>query len=125
MKKEIITDNAELTLSLVAMPPDANPKGAVFGGWLLAQLDLAGAVIARRIAMKSHQWIVTKAVNHVDFIAPIWIGDKVNFYAQVHHIGKTSIVVHMRVTAERYTTAKIVDVAEAEFVYVRIPDGDD
>lgn len=120
VQKQIITDNAELTLSVMPLPADTNPKGDVFGGWLLSQLDIAGAVPARRIAIKTNEAVVTKAVNHVNFIAPIAVGDKVDFYAQVHHIGKTSIVVHMHVNAERYHNGEIVRVAEAEFAYVRI-----
>lgn len=117
----IITDCGELTLSLIPLPKDANMQGAVFGGWTLAQLDLAGAVPARRITAKTNERAVTKAVNHVEFIAPIFIGDKVSFYTEVDRVGKTSISVHIEVIAERYTTGDIHKVAEAEFVYVRLP----
>ncbi len=111
----------ELTLSLIPIPRDANMQGTIFGGWLLAQLDLAGAVPARRIAVKSNERVVTKAVNHVEFIAPIFVGDKVNFYTTVDRTGRTSISIHIEVTAERYTNGKVHKVAEAEFVYVRLP----
>lgn len=121
MKKEIITDNAELTLSVIPLPRDANMQGAVFGGWLLSQLDLAGAVQARRITAKTNERAVTKAVNHVEFIAPIFIGDKVSFYTQVDRIGKTSISIHIEVIAERYRNGVFHKVSEAEFVYVRLP----
>lgn len=118
---KIITDNAELTLSVIPMPRDANMQGRVFGGWLLQQLDLAGTVPARRIAVKNQERAVTKAVNHVDFLAPVHIGDKVSFYTQVVRIGEKSLTVHIAVDAERYTSSEIVRVAEAEFVYVRVP----
>lgn len=118
--KAIITDNGELTLSLIAMPPDANMQGTVFGGWILAQLDLAGAVPARRIAIKHGQRAVTKAVNHVEFIAPVFIGDKVNFYTEVDRVGNTSISIHIEAVAERYSNGEQQKVAEADFVYVRL-----
>lgn len=120
MKKEIITDNSELTLSVIPLPRDANMQGAVFGGWTLSQLDLAGAVPARRIAVKHGQRAVTKAINHVEFIAPIYIGDKVNFYTHVDRVGNTSISIHIDVIAERYTDGEFHKVAEADFVYVRL-----
>lgn len=122
MRKEpIITENGELTLSVIPMPKDANMQGTVFGGWTLAQLDLAGAVPARRIAAKNKQRAVTKAVNHVGFLAPVFIGDKVDFYTHVERIGKTSISIHMQAIAERYTNGECHKVAEAEFIYVCLP----
>lgn len=95
-------------------------QGAVFGGWTLAQLDLAGAVPARRIAAKTNERVVTKAINHVEFIAPIFVGDKVDFYTEVDRVGKTSISIHIEVIAERYNDGDCQKVAEAEFVYVRL-----
>lgn len=118
---KIITDNAELTLSLVPLPSDTNMQGAIFGGWTLQQLDLAGSIPARRIGIKSHERIVTKAVNHIEFIAPIYVGDKVNFYTQIVNEGNKSLTVHIHVDAERYTNGEIHRVVEAEFVYVRLP----
>ncbi len=118
---KIITDNAELTLSVIPLPRDANMQGAVFGGWTLQQLDLAGSVPARRIAFKTHERAVTKAVNHVDFLAPIYIGDKVNFYTQVASVGEKSITVHILVEVERYNNGEKHRAAEAELVYVRLP----
>lgn len=118
---KIITDNAELALSVIPLPRDANMQGVVFGGWTLQQLDLAGAVPARRITLNTNERAVTKAVNHVDFLAPIHIGDKVSFYTQVARVGEKSITVHIAVDAERYTNGQIERVAQAEFVYVRLP----
>lgn len=120
-RNPIITENGELTLSIIPLPKDANIQGTVFGGWTLAQLDLAGAVPARRITAKTNERAVTKAVNHVEFIAPIFIGDKVNFYTEVDRVGKTSISIHIEVIAERYHGGDLHKVAEAEFVYVRLP----
>lgn len=120
-KKPIITENGELTLSVIPMPADANMQGAVFGGWTLAQLDLAGAVPARRIGVKHNERVVTKAINHVEFIAPIYVGDKVDFYTEIDRIGNSSISIHIEVIAERYTDGEFHKVAEAEFVYVRLP----
>lgn len=120
-KKPIITENGELTLSVIPMPKDANAQGAVAGGWTLTQLDLAGSVVARRIAVKKDERVVTKAINHVEFIAPVHIGDKVDFYTEIDREGNTSISVHISVIAERYRSGEFEKVAEAEFVYVRLP----
>ncbi len=120
-KKPIITENGELTLSVIPMPGDANGQGAVFGGWTLSQLDLAGVVPARRIGLKTNEKVVTKAINHVEFIAPIFIGDKVDFYTVVDRVGNTSISIHIEVIAERYRNGEFEKVVEAEFVYVKLP----
>ncbi len=106
-------------LAVVAMPKDANPAGSAFGGWLLAQFDLAGAMVARQHLDGEYTGLVTKAVNQVDFMFPIGIGDRVNFYGQLKHKGNTSLVIEMLAEAERYNNKGTDLVAYAEFVYVR------
>ncbi len=120
-KKPIITENGELTLSVIPLAKEVNGQGVVFGGWTLSQLDLAGAVPARRICSQTNEKVVTKAINHVEFISPVYIGDKVDFYTEVDRVGKTSISIHIEVIAERYKNGEFEKVAEAEFVYVRLP----
>ncbi|MBS9777331.1 MAG: acyl-CoA thioesterase [Gammaproteobacteria bacterium] len=119
-EKNIIAENQELSLSTIPMPKDTNMQEAIFGGWTLAKIDLAGSVPARRIAAQYNQNVVTKAVNNVNFIAPIKVGDKVDFFTSVKHIGNTSITIDIEAFAERYECGKIEKVIQAEFVYVRV-----
>jgi len=116
----IIPDSMELALAVVAMPSDMNMQGVIFGGWTLAQLDLAASIPARRIAAKTKERAVTKAVNHVDFVAPILVGDKVDFYTAVKKVGRSSITIDMQGVAERYDSGELVQVVTAEYVYVRL-----
>ncbi|MPV86809.1 acyl-CoA thioesterase [Ostreibacterium oceani] len=115
-----ITDASHLVLSVIPFPKDTNPGGIVFGGWTLAQFDVAGSVIARREARKQNMSLVTKAVNHMEFILPIYVGDRVSFYAQLASQGSTSYVVDMVATAERYSGEGVELVAKAAYVYVQI-----
>lgn len=116
--KKIKIEAGELVLASIVMPKDLNMQSAGFGGWTLALLDLAGSVPARRIAHSQNARVVTKAVNHVEFIAPIHLGDRVSVFAEVVARGKTSVVVQMRAEAERYDNGEVLTVAEAEYVYV-------
>lgn len=118
LEKIINKDN--LVMSVVPMPKDTNPGGSVFGGWTLAHLDIAGATIPRRETRKENMGLVTKAVNSTEFIAPIEVGDRVNFYAVLKHKGNTSYVIQMVAEAERFSGEGNDIVATAEFVYVRI-----
>ncbi|MEY8875523.1 MAG: acyl-CoA thioesterase [Leptothrix sp. (in: b-proteobacteria)] len=102
----------------MSMPADANPHGDVFGGWIMAQVDLAGAVLPARIARGR---IATVAVNQFIFKQPVSIGDLLSFYATVTRIGRTSITVHVEVYAERNPAdPQVVKVTEANVTYVAI-----
>ena len=100
------------------MPADANGNGDIFGGWIMAQVDLAGAVLPARIAKGR---IATVAVNQFVFKQPVSIGDLLSFYAKVERIGRTSITVHVEVYAERNPAdLQVVKVTEANLTYVAI-----
>lgn len=114
-----LIDKDNLVMSVVPMPKDTNPGGSVFGGWTLAQFDIAGATIPRRETRKENMGLVTKAVNSTEFIAPIHVGDRVNFYAILKHKGNTSFVIQMVAEAERFSGDGNEIVASAEFVYVK------
>ena len=88
----------ELVLKVVPMPADCNANGDIFGGWVMAQVDLAGAVLPARIT-RGRQ--ATVAVNQFIFKQPVSVGDLLSFYASVERIGRTSITVHVEVWAER------------------------
>ena len=86
------------TLRLLATPTDTNAAGDIFGGWIMAQVDIAGAVAAYR---RARGRVVTVAVNAFQFHHPVFVGDLVSFYAHVVRVGKTSLTVEVEVFAER------------------------
>jgi acyl-CoA thioesterase YciA len=107
----------ELSIRTVAMPADANPAGDIFGGWLLAQMDVAGGIIAHRIALGR---TATVAVDAMKFHLPVFIGDILCCYAAVARIGRTSIAVKVEAWAERRNSTVRVKVTEGVFTYVAI-----
>ena len=105
------------------LPKDTNALGTIFGGVILSHIDLASAVEARKTA--THRY-VTKAMNAVEFHAPVFVGDLVNFFTETTRVGRTSITVKVVVEAERWGAGQgeRVRVTEAEVVLVAIgPDG--
>lgn len=105
-------------LAVVPMPPDSNPNGHVFGGWLMAQTDMAGAIPAMR---RARARVSTVAVNSMTFMAPVFVGERVLFYADVVRVGNTSITVKIEVYTERnQAEPATVKVSEAQFVYVAL-----
>ena len=110
------------TLRVVPMPSDVNPAGDIFGGWVMSQVDIAGGIVAARVAQCR---IATVAVNAFQFRQPISVGDTVSFYAMVTRVGRTSITVDVQVFAERNPFSPVVvKVTEATLTYVAInPDG--
>ena len=108
----------ELVLRVMPLPADVNANGDIFGGWIMAQVDLAGAVLPARIAKGR---IATVAVNQFIFKQAVSVGDLLSFYARVERIGTTSITVHVEVYAERNPAdVQVVKVTEAQLTYVAI-----
>jgi len=108
----------ELVMRVMPLPADVNANGDIFGGWIMAQVDMAGAVLPARIAKGR---IATVAVKEFLFKQPVTIGDLLSFYAHVERIGKTSITVHVEVYAERNPAdLRVVKVTEANLTYVAI-----
>jgi len=105
------------TLRVVPMPSDVNPSGDIFGGWIMAQVDIAGAIPALRLAQGR---VSTVAVNSFVFKQPVLIGDIVSFYAEVVRVGRTSITVNVEVYAERGLEREVVKVTEATLTYVAV-----
>jgi acyl-CoA thioesterase YciA len=113
-----LPDGGELVMRVMPMPADSNPNGDIFGGWIMAQVDLAGAVLPARIAKGR---IATVAVNQFVFKQPVSIGDLLSFYARVTRVGTTSITVHVEVYAERDpANLHVVKVTDANLTYVAI-----
>ena len=113
-----LPDDRQLVLRVMPMPADANGNGDIFGGWIMAQVDIAGAVLSARIAKGR---IVTVAVNEFIFKQPVSVSDLLSFYAKVERIGKTSVTVNVEVYAERNpANLEVVKVTEANLTYVAI-----
>lgn len=108
----------EVTLRVMPLPADLNPNGDVFGGWVMAHVDVAGAIPALRRAKGR---VATVSVNSFQFKQPISVGDIVSFYAEIVKTGRTSLTVRVEVFAERnHEALEIVKVTEAELTYVAI-----
>jgi acyl-CoA thioesterase YciA len=114
----VLPDGAELVMRVMPMPADTNPNGDIFGGWLMARVDQAGAVLPALIARGR---LATVAVNQFLFKQPVSVGDLLSFYARVERIGNTSVTVHVEVLAERNpANPHVVKVTEANLTYVAI-----
>jgi acyl-CoA thioesterase YciA len=110
------TDRGEPVLKVLPMPADANMHGDVFGGWIMAQLDIAGSIPAARRAAGR---VATVAVNAIQFRQPVFVGDLLSFYARIVRTGTTSITVEVDVYSERQRLdAEVVKVTEATLTYV-------
>ena len=107
----------EPALRAIAMPADANPFGDIFGGWLLAQMDLAGGTVATRRAKGR---TATVAITAMSFHRPVFIGDEVSCYAEIIRVGKSSITVKVESWARRGTGEEKIEVTEGIFTYVAV-----
>jgi len=118
MAPTTLPDGAELVLRVMPLPADVNANGDIFGGWIMAQVDLAGSILP---GIVSRGRIVTVAVNQFTFKQAVSVGDVVSLYGRVEKIGRTSITVHMEVWAERNPSQpQLFKVTEANITYVAI-----
>ncbi|MFU1915436.1 acyl-CoA thioesterase [Bordetella avium] len=110
----------EPVLRAMPMPADANIHGDVFGGWIMAQVDIAGSIPAARRAAGR---VATVAVNAFQFKQPVFVGDLLSFYAQIVRTGNTSVTVEVEVYAQRQRLdAEVVKVTDATLTYVATDD---
>ena len=109
--------HGELMLRTFAFPADANPAGDIFGGWLLGQMDIAGASLARR---RAHGRVATVAVAQMTFKLPVFVGDEVSCYCAVSKVGVTSVTVLVEAWARRHDDSGTVKVTEGTFTYVAL-----
>ena len=117
MAVQLPTDE-ELVLKVIPMPADSNANGDIFGGWVMAQVDLAGSVIPARYAQGR---MATVAVNEFIFKQPVRVGDILTFFSKLVRIGRTSITVKVEVYAERFSAqGHYMKVTEASLTYVAI-----
>lgn len=113
-------DRNNPAIRVIMMPKDTNARGTIFGGVILSYIDQAAAVAAYK---QSNKNFVTKAMNAVEFVAPVHLGDVVSFYAKIVRFGTTSLTVKVDVEAERAQTEgqkQLVNVTEAEVVCVAV-----
>jgi acyl-CoA thioesterase YciA len=106
-----------LTVRTLAMPADTNPAGDIFGGWVMSQMDIAGAIAA---VERAEGRVVTVAVDSMTFIAPVKVGDVLCVYTSIERVGNTSITVAIEAWARRNRLADRVKVTDGRFVYVAL-----
>jgi acyl-CoA thioesterase YciA len=117
-QESAVLPSQQPTLRVVAMPSDCSYTGDVFGGWVMAQVDIAGSIPALHRAKGR---VATVAVNSFQFKQALLMGDLVSFYAQIVKVGKTSITVNVEVYAQRDPAKPIcVKVTEATLTYVAV-----
>jgi acyl-CoA thioesterase YciA len=114
-----------LATRTLAMPADANPSGDIFGGWVLAQMDIAGGITA---GGRAHGRVATVAVDAMVFHRPVFVGDVLSTYADIIRIGRTSIAIHIEAWALRGSLSERVSdehvkVTQGTFTFVAIDDG--
>ena len=107
----------ELVIQTIAMPKDTNRHGDIFGGWLVAQMDLGSAILASKIAKAR---VVTVAIEHMSFLEPVRVGDTVACYARLEKIGRTSMRIPVEVWVHRFMSGEEIRVTSAVFIYVAI-----
>jgi len=114
-----LPEGEQPVLRIIPMPADTNAHGTIFGGWVMAQVDLAGSVPA---VERADGPVVTLAVNSFLFKQPVFVGDLVSFYARVVKVGRTSITVDVEVYAQRRRDvgSEAVKVTEAQLTYVAV-----
>lgn len=119
MEKDPTEPGGTLTVRTLAMPADTNPAGDIFGGWVMSQMDIAGAIAA---VERAKGRVVTVAVDSMTFIAPVKVGDILCVYTEIEKVGKTSITVAVEAWARRREVAHRVKVTDGHFVYVALDD---
>jgi acyl-CoA thioesterase YciA len=113
-----LPEGEQPVLRIVPMPADTNAHGTIFGGWVMAQVDIAGSIPAWERAQGP---VVTVAVNSFVFKEPVFVGDLVSFYARVRKVGRTSITVDVEVFSQRRNASReAVKVTEAQLTYVAV-----
>lgn len=107
----------ELTIRTWALPTNTNPFGNIFGGWIMSQMDSAGAIAAEKIAQGP---VVTLAVESLTLLQPVKVGDIVCCYTDLEKIGKTSLCLRVEVWTSRYERPDRIKVTEGRFTFVAI-----
>jgi len=109
----------ELVIRTIAMPANTNSNGDMFGGWMVSQMDLGGAIFARNV---SRSRITTVAIDAMNFLYPVYVGDIVSCHATLVKVGRTSIRIEVEAWAQRAKGGEHVRVTHGTFTYVAIDD---
>jgi acyl-CoA thioesterase YciA len=109
--------HGELVIRTIAMPADANANGDIFGGWLLSQMDIGGAIYAKNL---SRSRVTTVAIDGMAFLNPVFIGDIINCHASLVKVGRTSMKVDVEAWVQRGLDSQLLRVTEGIFTYVAI-----
>lgn len=112
-----IKPSGQLTLRTLAMPADANAAGDIFGGWVMAQMDLACGI---RAAERAKGRVVTAAVKEMSFAKPMKVGDTLAIYIEITRVGRTSMVLQVEAWAQRYLSDVMERVTHAEIIMVAL-----
>lgn len=110
----------EPAIRTIAMPGDANPAGDIFGGWLMAQMDLAAGNVAAR---RARGRCATVSVDRITFLRPVYIGDEVSLYASIVKVGRTSMNIEVQAWRRSRDGEEQVKVTDATFVFVGLDQG--
>lgn len=113
------TPRGEIITRTIAMPGDTNANGDIFGGWIMAQMDIASGIIAKHTAKCR---VATVAVDRMEFHKPVHVGDTVACYGELIKVGRTSMQIHIEVWCQRDIKDDYFIVTEAQFTYVAIDD---
>lgn len=122
-RQESVTEGAaplpegDPVLRVVPRPADINSNGHIFGGWVLAQMDIAGGILAARAAQGA---VATVAIEAMEFTAPILLGDVISVYGTIERIGRTSLAVRLDVIAVRGLSERTVRVTTGLFTFVAL-----
>jgi acyl-CoA thioesterase YciA len=112
-----MSNDRDPILRVVPMPADINSNGHIFGGWVLAQMDIAGGIVARRVAKGP---CATVSIDKMDFIAPIHLRDLISVYAEVARRGRTSVAIAIEVIATRGEDQEEIKVTKGTFTFVAL-----
>lgn len=116
-QQDQVQPKGELALQTITMPADTNPFGDIFGGWVMAQMDIAGAIHANHVAKGR---VTTVAVGSMEFIRPVPVGAVISCYTHTLKIGNTSIRVKVEVWIKDFITHQLSLVTQGEYIYVAI-----
>ena len=109
----------ELTVRTIAMPADTNANGDIFGGWVMSRMDQAGGIAG---AERARGRVVTVKVDTMVFIKPVKVGDVLCVYAEVEHVGRSSMRIHVEAWAQRFMKHSRDKVTDATFTFVAVDD---
>ncbi|MDH5749864.1 MAG: acyl-CoA thioesterase [Rhodospirillales bacterium] len=118
MPEPVFEPRGELSIRTLAMPADTNPSGDIFGGWLLSQMDIAGAISAQ---WRAKGRVATIAIEAMEFHRPVWVGDVLCCYSEIIKVGSSSITVRVEAWVRRSRHAEErIKVTEGTFTYVAL-----